>query len=183
MIYAFDVQPFRVKGYPEWMRNGAAVFDIEGKSASPVSEAVCRQMVQSLLADRFHLAYHRESLPTSVYALVIGKGGLKAKEADPNSTVNQVKVNGTPGYDGERGWTMGQVADFVGRAFPGTPIVDETGLTGRYAFEFSFTVEPGIPPSDTMAAAVEQKLGLKLESRKQPFDFIIIDRLDRPTDN
>jgi uncharacterized protein (TIGR03435 family) len=139
--------------------------------------------VQSLLAERFKLVSHRESRVTSVYTLVVGKDGAKLRKADENSTVNQVKVNGVPAYGGEKGWPISQLADFLSRGFPGTPIIDKTGLEDRYAFEFDFTVEPGTPPGDTMAAAVERKLGLKLESRKEPLDYIVVDRLERPTGN
>jgi uncharacterized protein (TIGR03435 family) len=181
--FAYDVQPFRIKGFPDWIRASDALFNIEGKASSTVSESQCRLMVQSLLADRFKLTVHHETRPLSVYALVVGKGGAKVRKADENSTVNQVKVNGVPSFGGEKGWPMSQLADFLARGFPGTPVIDKTGLEGRYAFEFDFTVEPGTPPGDTMAAAVEQKLGLKLESRKEPFDFVVIDRLEKPTGN
>ncbi|HKE29120.1 MAG TPA: TIGR03435 family protein [Bryobacteraceae bacterium] len=123
-------------------------------------------MIDQLLGDRFHLAYHYESLATSVYALVVCKDGPRIKEANPSNGVNQVKVNGAPGYNGQRGWSMAQLADFIARGFPGNPVVDRTGLNGRYAFE-----------------AVEHKLGLKLESRKEPLDYIVIDHLERPTVN
>lgn len=153
--YAYDIQPFRLANMPEWARSREAIFDIEGKAPAAVSDTQCRLMVQSLLAARFKMVAHRESRITLVYALVVGKDGAKLRKADESSAGNQVKVNGIPAYGGEKGWPISQLADFLSRGFPGTPIIDKTGLEGRYAFEFDFTVEPGTPPGDTMAAAVD----------------------------
>jgi uncharacterized protein (TIGR03435 family) len=183
IAFAYDVPLFRLAGIPEWVRSRDSLFDIEGKAAMAVSERHCRLMVQALLADRFHLAFHRETRPTPIYALVQGKSKPKLSVANPDSTVNQVKINAAPSFGGDKGWPLSQLADFLGRGFPGMPVLDRTGLDGRYAFSFDFTVEPGRPPGDNMAAAVEQSLGLKLESRKEPIEFIVVDHLDRPAGN
>jgi uncharacterized protein (TIGR03435 family) len=78
---------------------------------------------------------------------------------------------------------MAQLADFLSRGFPGAVVVDRTGLEGLYGIVFDFEVERGVAPGDAMAAAVQRELGLKLEERKEPFEFIVVDRIERPSEN
>ncbi len=181
--FAYSVELTRLDRLPDWALTREARYSIEGKAAKAVTEHECRLMVQSLLADRFQLKVHHELRTTAIYALVVGKNGAKLVKADESSAVNQVKINGAPGYDGVRGWSIATLAEFMGRGFPGTPVVDRTGLEGRYAIAFDFTVDRQTSPGDNMAAAVDRKLGLKLEPRKEPLDFIVVDRLEKPTQN
>ncbi len=180
--FAYNVRPFQLAGMPDWSRGSDAVYDVAGKAAGPVDESQCRQMVQALLAERLKLAVHREMRPFIVYALTVAKNGPKLRKAG-DSKGNPVRINGAPGFGDGKGWSMAQLADFLSRGFPGSVVIDRTGLEGLYGIVFDFEVPRGLAPGAEMAAAVQRELGLKLEERKEPFEFVVVDRIDRPTEN
>jgi uncharacterized protein (TIGR03435 family) len=95
---------------PAWSSRRDGLYDIEGKVNGPISESQCREMVQSLLADRFKLTIHRETKPLAVLAMVVAKDGAKIEKKAASDTGNVVKINGVPGYGGQNGWTMPQLA-------------------------------------------------------------------------
>jgi uncharacterized protein (TIGR03435 family) len=181
--WAYGIQAYQLTGLPDWSRKADAVYDIEGKAAGGVDETQCRLLVQALLAERFHLEMHWETRPFPVIALVVGKDGAKIRPAGDSPADNPVRINGARGYGDGKGWTMAQLADFLSRGFPGTPVVDRTGLTGLYGIVFDFDVSPGAPAGASMAAAIQRQLGLRLEERKEPTEFVAIDRLERPSGN
>lgn len=145
-------------------------------------------MLQSLLADRFGLAFHHEKKEMPVYSLLLAKGGPKLTEAVAGSNQGLFKGVG-------RGQTAGGLTFFgkeatmadLARALPGDRVdryvVDATGLKGTYNFtiEYSRTPDAGGP---TIFEAIEKQLGLKLEAGKAPVDILVIDRVDKtPTGN
>ena len=143
-------------------------------------------MLQSLLAERFHLAVHREQKEAAVYALEIGKGPLKLRElkAEENSPPSGC----TRSYGNQPGWfvatctAMGpaRIAQALQSLAPGyfdKPVVDATGLTGVYDFSVEWVMKPvlqngGDGPS--MFDATE-KLGLKFESTKHAMEMVLVD--------
>jgi len=163
-------------------------------------EEQMRERVRSMLADRFQLMVHRETKESAVYALVVAKGGTKLKEnTDPS---------GRPGIMGRRR------GEFTGTAAPmqlltqmlsnqlGRPVIDKTGLTGKYDFQLQWTPDPGQnpgppgvlppgvaapPPPDPngpdVFTAIQEQLGLRLESQKGPVDMIVVDRVEKPSEN
>jgi uncharacterized protein (TIGR03435 family) len=155
-------------------------------------------MLQKLLADRFKLVGHQERKELSVYIVSVAKGGqrLTPSESDPN---------GLPGlFFGALGKLSARNATIVdfGRIMQNTaldrPVIDQTGLTGRYDFmldwvpdEFQFadvrgSAGPGIQQNKDgvdLFTAVQQQLGLKLEATKAPADVLVIDRVEKPSAN
>jgi uncharacterized protein (TIGR03435 family) len=168
------------------------------------------RMLQALLADRLRLTIHHATKELPVYLLVVAKNGPKLQEAIPDDTyANGSKgVDGAPTGAGVQSimdrasvkvtvqaMSMVGLAGFLaGRLH--RPVLDKTGLAGNYDFKLQFAPEnfqlqsgPGTPPgpSETevpfLREAIQQQLGLKLESGKGPVEVIVIDHIERPSGN
>ena len=197
MFYAFNVQDFQIAGGPEWVStekyNIVAVPPEASKSrtakAPPIGATPSleqRQMLLSLLVDRFGLKFHRENREGPVYFLVKGSGRLemqdaKDKDADSRGAV-MVKSGGV--YDGETFGTNVTMA-FWARQLGGElrrPVVDRTGLTGSYDFHLA----PFDPENQDYQLSVfesTKRLGLDLKAGKGPIETIVIDSVTKPTEN
>jgi uncharacterized protein (TIGR03435 family) len=188
---AYDVQGYQIAGAPRWL--GDQFYDIAAKAGgeSAPTQAELRQMLQKLLADRFQLKVRRETRELPVYALVVGKGGILMKESGPDAR-HSFMIPG-PGRWKVSKLNMGHLAGDLTREV-GRTVVDLTGLTGSYDFTLEWTPEQASVPSPDGAAppdaggpsiftAVQQQLGLKLESRKHPIDMLIIDQVEKPSAN
>lgn len=199
--FAYDLRSNQITGGPAWV--DSALYSIEAKSESgvavppgPLGGARIRLMLQSLLADRFHLVVHRETREESIYQLVVAKGGPKVKEADgsqtPSERVGRGAITGTAA---RIDLLIKPLSQQLGRN-----IVDKTGLEGRYDFTLQWTLEPGQlrgagdPPAPANPAppdpdgpniftALQEQLGLKLEAAKGTVNFLVIDRAERPSEN
>jgi uncharacterized protein (TIGR03435 family) len=196
LVWAFDLKAYQFAGLPPWVDSADAIFDIEGKAGTSLTENQCKLMVQALLADRFKLVTHREPKEISIYALVIAKGGPKFKPASGDQQT-KVTVNGTPARIAAQpgatkapgGWSMEQLINILSApAFTGgRPIFDRTGLEGLYQFslDFSQTGQGGQPLTDApdLFTALEQQMGLRLEERKEPVQMLVFDHLESPDAN
>ncbi len=199
--WAYDIKPNQVVGSPDWVESAysKSFYDIEAKTSGPVTEAQCKLMVQSLLADRFKLVTHRELREVSVYALVVAKNGPKMRKVteDDTSPGINVKVDGRPmgvprgGATRPPGWSMDYLADFLAIAQLGRPIVNRTGLEGAYKisldFSTSFPRQPDyIPPFDAgpdIRDALREQLGLRLDNAKALVPQLFIDHIEKPDAN
>jgi uncharacterized protein (TIGR03435 family) len=201
--------PGSVVGTPAWAKQDR--FDIEAKVSEgdlanwqkpDLQPAMMRSMLQAMLKDRFKLEVHREMKEVPVYSLVIAKNGPKLKETVPG----EVHPGGRklPGGDGvmvvdEAAQTihfyetsMSTLAFILGDKFTGRPVQDKTGLTGHYDFEIHIPGKPdsgspqeGVTGADSGPGIFSDlgDLGLKLESTKGQQETLIIDHLERPTEN
>lgn len=197
---AFDLRPGQMTGAPGWIRGES--FDIEAKLPAELGANLkpdeLRPYLQTLLAQRFGLKFHREKKEMTVYALVVNKGGIKMKESDPAARGPMMRM-GRGQLTGNK-IAMDMLAMNLSRQ-TGRPVLNETGLTGTYDFELTFAPEApagpggpggpggggGEPPPNseapTVFTAVQEQLGLKLESRKAPVDLFVIDEIKRPEEN
>ena len=154
--------------------------------------------IQKLLAERFQLTFHKDKRELSVYALTVGKSG-------PKLTKSQGDPNGLPGLFfrglGIRTSQIAAMPDFAGimqSAVLDKPVVDQTGIAGRYDFMLNWTPDEsqfgGLgarvpPPADNAAAppdlytAIQEQLGLKLAVAKVPEDVFVIDHVEKPSAN
>ena len=177
VAFAYSVPVFRVSGGPGWTATEA--YDIEAKAAGPASNAEFKTMLQALLADRFQLALHRESKESSVYNLVVAKSGPKLAKAEKGLGVGMGKgrLNG-------RGADMATLASVLSRNLERT-VIDRTGIGGYYDFKLTWTPDEAAAtePAISIFAALQDQLGLKLESARGPVEMIVIDRVERPTEN
>jgi uncharacterized protein (TIGR03435 family) len=150
-----------------------------------------RPMLRSLLAERFNLRVHRESREILVYALVVGKPGVKFKESDPAATERtQIGVNGRNQNIMAKKASMDDLAGLIRNAFGvDRPVVNRTELAGNYEFKLEATPEfrmntenPG-PTEISVFTAIQLQLGLKLEPQKAPRETLIVDHVEKPSAN
>lgn len=175
---AYRVKDSQVSGGPKWVDGNR--FDIHAKSEGPAGDPELRNMLQTLLTDRFQLAFHRERKIASSYALVLAKSGLKVK---PVETANGSHSNGGKGRISAQGVTMAKLADLVAREVR-SPVTDLTATPGAYDFTLEWSTEGDAADVESaFFAALQQQLGLKLESRKLPVDLLVIDRAEMPAEN
>jgi uncharacterized protein (TIGR03435 family) len=201
---AYNLSPKEISGGPEWVDSDR--YDILAKTPGEVRPDLDEQMsmLRELLADRFKLAFHREQKEMSIYTLTITKSGPKLKEsaktrdaspAGPPPLIFVLSPHSArlPGRDA----TMGEFASVMQRALLDRPVVDRTGLTGRYDFDLEFMPDesqfggalgkPGEPSdNDTppgLFTAIQQQLGLRLEATKGPVAALVIDHVERPSAN
>jgi uncharacterized protein (TIGR03435 family) len=201
------IMPDHVLGLPDWATQQR--YDIDAKVTEedmaqwqkPAAQtAMLEAMLQSLLADRCKLQIHRESKESSAYLLVVGKGGPKFKEADPAAThpAGMTLPGGAtvvPSENGELklyGTSMGMLATVLGSmGGPGVgrPIQDKTGLTGRYDIVIprpDMGGGPGGPDGADrggMVFSMVEALGLKLESGKSSVETLVVDHIEKPSEN
>jgi uncharacterized protein (TIGR03435 family) len=179
--YAYHLKDLQIFGAPAWLDAFDSAYDMEGKPAGPVTDEQCRLMVQSLFADRFKLAAHLEMKESSVYLLTIGKNGVKLREGGGVKFGGSTEVDASGKLAYAEGWTMTQLAsrlvDFTGR-----PVVDRTGLAGKYGITLDFSRADG-DDRPSIFTAVQEQLGLKLEAAKAPVEMLIIDHIEKPGGN
>lgn len=198
---AYDLNPQAILGGPAWVESDR--YDIVARTPGPVRPSLDEQMsmLRKLLADRFHLTFHREPKQMHIYAMIVAKGGAKltqstlSPDAAPQGppplifVVSPQLVRLPARYA-----TMSEFASVLQRAALESPVVDRTGLTGRYDFDLEFTPDEtvfgGVLGKGTddstkpgLFAAIQQQLGLKLEATKGPIQAIVIDRVERPSAN
>ena len=186
---AYNLKDYEVTAATGWI--GADRYDIAARSSgerAPTTDQV-KQMLKVLLNERFQLKFHRETKEMPVYALVIAKSGPKLKEnaADgPRMLLGMGKKAGDVRYT----FTGSPMAQLVGDLshIPGVdrPVIDQTALSGRYDMELNLATQPGQNPAtglsgESVFTAIEEQLGLKLESRKAPIEVLVIDHAERPS--
>lgn len=184
---AFEVKDYQISG-PSWLEDDR--FDISAKAADAVPEKELHRMLQRLLAERFKLEYHTVKKDLPAYVLLVGKNGPKFTESKSEGEFSAMPTGRTSAKF-ERA-QVSQLVDVLTQILR-MPIIDETGLKGKYdiAVDMTSYLPEGFdhsgPPPDLPAiamAAVQNELGLKLESRKVPLDMIVVDHLERaPTEN
>jgi len=198
----------RIVGGPKWL--GSTRFDIETKCDEETAQAFVKMsqkqeiraeqnMIQALLADRFKLRTHHETRRLPVYALTQAKSGRRLK---PSMKVEEQELGGTDGPPGNwtgNGVTMAELASDLS-ALPevgGRIVIDKTGLKGRFDFTVKWTPDPSMgamppgpdsgvksdPSFPLLFTALQEQLGLKLESAKESVDVIVIDSAELPTPN
>ncbi len=188
LSYAFSMEIWQISGQQEF---GAAIFEIDAAADPGTTDAQMRLMMQSLLMDRFGMKAHRIMKDsTDGYAMMIDKSGPKLeKAADEDSAVAGRVWTHLP--ERNRFETVGDhagIADLC-REFQRlthTLVRDETGLAGRYNFKFQYDVNMDGDPKDVAASAADavRQLGLRLEKRKGPVDFLVVDQISKtPTNN
>jgi uncharacterized protein (TIGR03435 family) len=163
---------------------GSTHFDITARApgSAPVAKEEFRAMIQTMLAERFHLKGHLESKEMPVYALVIAKSGHKLKEPDMNSRMGGTMVSANRVRTSASHGTMEALADQLSNS-AGRPVIDATGLTGLYSYALEFnpsTNNSDLPP---MSTALEDQLGLRLEPRKAPVGIFTVENVEQPSGN
>jgi uncharacterized protein (TIGR03435 family) len=180
---AYKVPMWSIKDAPDWVIAGDERYTIQAKAEAPAStEQQLLQMLQSLLADRFQLRFHREAKDMPGLALTVGKKGAKLKQTASSDTGvsfgAQAKLGpGQPITVALRRYSMQKLVEFLSNMYL-APMVDETRLTGLYDIDLSWDESAG----PTLATAVEEQLGLHLTPQKIPVSFFMFESAQRPTE-
>jgi bla regulator protein BlaR1 len=193
VMTAYDVNIEQISGWPEWAHTER--FDVEAKAEHPASRQEINAMLQTLLAERFHLVLHRETREQPIYALVMDKVGPKLKPHPAAPEPATRPGEGMPIRPGDKGQVifngvqMDRLAWFLGTRLH-RRVIDRTGLAGSYDFDLAWDGDPRLEgfgdappdPGSSVFSALHE-LGLKLESLKGPVEFLTIEHLERPTEN
>jgi uncharacterized protein (TIGR03435 family) len=196
---AYNVRDFQITGGPSWI-NGQA-YDINAKAETTkdrVTMEEMRPMFKALLAERFALKAHEETKEMPVYELLAGKNGHKLTPSAGGQDNRQMRMG--RGQLNANGITMQQLAQQLAQQL-GRTVIDKTGIDGAFDVSLQWTPEPGqgggpfggphpgapLPPADssgpTIFTALQEQLGLRLESGKGPVPVLVIESMNKPTEN
>jgi uncharacterized protein (TIGR03435 family) len=179
-MMAYGLRDYQLSGGPAWVASTG--YDVEARPASAVDAKTARLMLQNLLAERLSLKVHHEDAMVNGFHLVVDKGGSKLKASDANGM--GFRIMGTGKMQG-----AGDLQNFV-EALTGmlrAPVEDHTGLAGKYDLDLQWTADSETAstsePSVSVFAAIREQLGLSLETTKVSIDRVVIDHVERPTEN
>jgi len=201
--WAYNVQDFQIVGGPGWIDSDH--YDIEAKPAAGQDNSQMQLMVQALLQDRFKLMLHRDTKVLPIYVLTVAKGGPKLKAGTcltPEANTPPAPGQGPSVYCGYRGigrnnlqatgTHMDGFTDILTTVLK-RKVMDKTGFTGSFDVFLRWTPDqvstgnPAAPAVDTSGpsifTAIQEQLGLKLESDKGPVEVLVIDSVERPSEN
>jgi len=178
--------PSQIVGLPDWA--STEKYDMVGKVADelaglPTSEQFRRMppMVQSLLEDRFKLRLHHETRQMPIYALVVTRPNvIRPSTVDCRKEPVKCRLESAGGHYSAVGLTMNNFMVFLSSTVERV-VIDRTGLQGAYDVDFDWSSEPG-SDRPSIFTAVQEQLGLKLESDRGPVDVVVIDHIERPED-
>lgn len=181
---AFAVKDFQILGEPSWLGNNN--YDFVATTAAPIelNDRVLQPYLQSLLADRFHLKYHRETKESPVYFLVPAKTGPKLTNATGTARPDMEEHGGKDKVTmAATKFTMTGLASWLSRELE-RPVIDHTGIDGDFDLKLEWSPEQiGESPGPSIFTALQEQLGLHLESGKGPVEMIVIDSIEKPSEN
>lgn len=208
VLFAYQVKDFQVSGGPGWMN--ATRYDIEANGPGGSTLDQKRTMMQALLRERFALSLHREIKELPIFELVVAKGGVRmrptnciapesnqsrAPEKKPSQNCSYMALG--RGTMDATSANMSQIAGALS-ILTGRTVVDKTGLEGTFGVELRFlpneTTRQILGPPDPanpspvvdgvdISTAVQEQLGLRLESKKGPVEVLVIDHVETPSAN
>jgi uncharacterized protein (TIGR03435 family) len=189
-LFAFKLRRDAVSGTPGWFDSDR--FDITAKAGVKTPTDTLRLMLQTLLTQEFKIAFHKEQKNMSAFVLVVAKSGPKLKTASGSGAADCKRVGnlGTQ-FGGSHlectDMKISELADGLPDLAPGyinKPVIDGTGLTGPYDFQLEWIGNKSVDElgGPTIFDAVE-KLGLRFEDKKLPLPTIVIDHMEKLTEN
>jgi uncharacterized protein (TIGR03435 family) len=190
LIVGYGMNKRQVEGAPGWM--GSERWDVEGVPDVPGEPSLkqLESLVRKILTERFGLTMHMVKREMGVYSITVAKGGPKLEKSagDPDGLPDDSdNENGGQRSMRMTNATMGDFALLM-KFFLDRPVMDQTGLAGRYDFMLKWTFDDSRVPTDGTAApslftAVQEQMGLKIEPVKAMTDVMVIDKLERPSAN
>jgi len=173
--YAYGVEDVQVSGGPPWLDRD--IWEINAKAARQITAEDLKKMMQSLLADRFRLGVHPETRELPVFSMVLAKSGSKLAAGDESK-------RGAFSYGGtflrgtmDSGSLAGRLTSMLHRT-----VVDNTGLHGIWEINLTWAPDD-VSTGPSLFTAIQEQLGLKLESARGPVQVLIVDRAEKPSDN
>jgi uncharacterized protein (TIGR03435 family) len=178
IAYAYDVRDFQISGGPAWL--GSEQYDIVAKPEGDASGEKILAMARSLLTERFNLTVHHESKEMPVLALVAAKGGPRLHRSEG---AGGPEVRGGRGRLFARKVTMGLLAAQLAGRVLGRAVLDRTGIAGEFDVDLQWTPDESPDPGPSIFIALQEQLGLKLETQKGVVDVLVVDHVERPSAN
>jgi uncharacterized protein (TIGR03435 family) len=200
LMFAYRLHTKQIIDAPPWFSTD--LYDIEGKPDVPGRPSPKQMgiLVQKLLADRCKLSFHHEKRELSVYVITVGSGGPKMEKSTAGPNDNSAFFFRGLGDLTVRNQSMPDFASWMQTVLD-RPVVDQTGLSGRYDFQLKWTPDdsqfavfrgtgalppppkddPNAPPS--LFTAIQEQVGLKMGPAKIPDDVIVIDHVEKPSEN
>jgi uncharacterized protein (TIGR03435 family) len=198
IVTAYNVFDYQLVGGPDWITT--ARFDVEGRAPSGVVDPDVLAMTRSLLEDRFQLTVHRESREMPVFAVTVTKDGPKLQStldgrSGPGGLGQGQSRSNVTSAGGELNGSGIGIPKLIEMLVPqaGRPIIDSTNLTGIFDFTLKFAppfspnttptggTEP--PSAPSFFTALQEQLGLRLESAKGLVEVMVIDSVSKPSEN
>jgi uncharacterized protein (TIGR03435 family) len=201
----YRVEEFQILGGPAWVADDG--WDFQAKTLNDTSEndqalpeqerlalnARLGKRTENLLADRFKLVFHKETRQDTIYELHLEKGGHKLEPATEGVTGRINRRNGPRGSITATALPLTSIVLAISRAI-GRPVIDKTGLAGRFNFKLDwvaqigepgFVANPGAPEpvGPSIFTAVKEQLGLRLEATKGPMEVMVVEKVERPSEN
>ncbi|HEY4356742.1 MAG TPA: TIGR03435 family protein [Acidobacteriaceae bacterium] len=200
IMFAYSVQMKQIIGAPNWIEQDR--YDIDAtpdREGTPTADQV-RIMIRKLIADRFQLKFHHDKRELSAFVLTVGKDGARLKASQPNGNLHGIGIQ--PAKTGAMMFAnnapIPAFTSFLQSNVFDRPVVDQTGLTGRYDLTVTFTPDDslfnghslgfpktadGVEPAPNLFEAIQQELGLKLTSEKTQVDVLVLDHVEKPSAN
>lgn len=200
LTFAYGIQQKQIVGGPDWMKTDKYDVLAEPAGEGQPNDHQWKIMVQKLLANRFQLKFHKEKQELSVYAITVGKHGpkLAKSQGDPNGLPGLFFSGIQPAVLNVRNANMADFAGVMQSAVLDRPVVDQTGLAGKYDFTLKWTSDEsqfggmGVrvpPPANNgdappgLFTAIEEQLGLRLKPTRAPAEVLVIDHVEKPSPN
>jgi len=197
LAFSYGVQDKQLIGLPPWAETDKYDIDAKPDIDGTPNRKQLQGLVQKLIAQRFSLTFHRDKRELSVYVLSVAKTGAKLTKSEDQG--------GLPGF-GLRGLgalnvhnsSMSEFAGMMQETVMDRPVIDQTGLAGRYDFTLNWTPDDSQfggmgakvpPPTDNtnpppnLYTAIQEQIGLKLDATKAPTDVMVIDHVEKPSEN
>jgi uncharacterized protein (TIGR03435 family) len=195
VMSAYQLADFRILQGPPWMDSDS--FDVTAKAAGQITSAQRQQMIRSLLADRFKFAAHAEMRELPVYSLVLAQAdgrlgpGLRRTNIDcatvgasqPSGGAPRVAPCSAIGGPGRLHATAVRINQLIGNISSDLQrlVIDKTGLVGSFDIDLDWARNEADTTKPSIFTAVQEQLGLKLESSRAPTEVLVIDHVERPT--
>jgi uncharacterized protein (TIGR03435 family) len=184
IAYAYGVRDIQIAGVPRELDSIKYDIVARANTQKEMSRAEVAPCVRAMLADRFGLRVHRETKEGSVYALVLAKNGPKLTAHTGTSGVTGIgssSGSGKVSIEGSKASMSGLADHLAGKV--GRPVIDKTGLTGEYDFRLEWASEQADSTLPSLFTAIQEQLGLKLESTKGPVEMIVVEEASKASEN
>ena len=184
LAWAFDVEEPQIVA-PNWSND--VIIDVSAKAPGRAAEGELRKMLQTLLAERFRLTFHRENREIPALTLVVSSKGHKLTPADapgnPSFRTGKLSLTGT-------GATLSELTTFLSRELR-EPVIDQTGLKGLFNYTLDINAYvtdeirksggdgPPLEANSIIAEAMQAQLGLKVEAKKTAVSMFVVDHLEK----
>jgi uncharacterized protein (TIGR03435 family) len=177
-----------ITGLPDWAKAqcGPNTFSVETTMPYETTQDQSRQMMQSLLEDRFKMRVHWEKKEMQVLVLTIAPGGFKGKVFDPKTSKPVSLTCPEDDIGCGQSFGSGTISQLVNTfSFSaGRPVIDKTGLTDRYETNFMWANDRAEASSlPSLATVLREKFGLLLKPQTAPVDVLVVDHVEKPSPN